>query len=560
MKFISLFSGIGGFDWGAMLAGHECAGFVEMDKFAHQSFEILHDPEGRLWNAYDIRSVSNESIRGLRERIGKIPFIVGGFPCQSFSIAGKREGFGDATRGTLFFEILRFASILRPQYLLLENVEGLLNHDNGETFEIVLGALDEMGYDAEWQVHNSSAYVPQNRERVFIVGHLRGVSTRKIFPFGRENSKAIEVVGRLDHYGNDQMNRVYDIDGLAPTLNARHSGNEPKIIDDQGRTTKQNKLSDVAPTLRAQSHGNEPKVLVAGHLECDSGGTGKIYDPEGIAPTQLAQHGNAVTKIIDTKNRHCRDVPQAYDICPALQANDYKEPKKVLVIGNVNPSGNGMNGQVFDAEGLGPTLTMNKGEGIKVLQRMFAGKYSVNEDITGTLQAARVDKVPMVVEEPRAVLTPDRLEKRQNGRRMKEPGEPMFTLTAQDLHGVAIIDDTQAFDGVRTYNEAPTLRAQRSELKVTDGYRIRKLTPLECFRLQSYPDWWYVILKLYRHPELIPLIDMTQNNLTEQVLTLIETHGIKEGMSDSQLYKMAGNGVTSIVAWDISSRLEEVVD
>lgn len=160
--------------------------------------------------------------------------------------------------------------------------------------------------------------------------------------------------------------------------------------------------------------------------------------------------------------------------------------------------------------------------------------------------------------EPVAVLTPDREEKRQNGRRFKEPGEPMFTLTAQDKRGVAIIDSKQVGDPRVYYDTCPTLQANdyKEPKKVTDGYRIRKLTPLECFRLQSFPDWWYVKLKLFRKPELIELVDMSRNDITAQVLAIIQENGIKEGMSDSQLYKMAGNGVTSAVSYEIGIRLQ----
>lgn len=97
----------------------------------------------------------------LKDAIGHVDAICGGFPCQAFSIAGHRRGFED-TRGTLFFEIARFAAILKPKYLFLENVKGLLNHDKGDTFETILSALDELGYDVEWQVLNSKDFgVPQ---------------------------------------------------------------------------------------------------------------------------------------------------------------------------------------------------------------------------------------------------------------------------------------------------------------------------------------------------------------------------------------------------------------
>lgn len=194
MKFLDLFAGIGGFRFGMEAAGHECVGFVEIDKYARKSYEAIHNTEGE-WTAYDITSVTDDDIRRLRDR-RQIDIICGGFPCQAFSVAGKRKGFND-TRGTLFFEIARFASIIRPRYLFLENVKGLLNHDRGITFEVIIRTLDELGYDAEWQVLNSKNFgVPQNRERVFIIGHSRRSSTRKVFPVRRNDGKVIELQGQ----------------------------------------------------------------------------------------------------------------------------------------------------------------------------------------------------------------------------------------------------------------------------------------------------------------------------------------------------------------------------
>ena len=183
MKFLDLFAGIGGFRLGMESAGHECIGFCEIDKFARESYKAIHNTKGEI-ELHDITAVSDEFVRG----IGSVDIICGGFPCQAFSIAGNRRGFED-TRGTLFFEIARFASILRPEYLFLENVKGLLNHDKGDTFEIILSTLDELGYNVEWQVFNSKNFgVPQNRERVFIIGHLRGERTRRIFSSQRKKS------------------------------------------------------------------------------------------------------------------------------------------------------------------------------------------------------------------------------------------------------------------------------------------------------------------------------------------------------------------------------------
>ncbi|MFX3747037.1 DNA cytosine methyltransferase [Streptococcus suis] len=259
MKFLDLFAGIGGFRLGMERAGHECVGFCEIDQFARKSYKAIHNTEGEL-EFHDITGVTDESVRG----IGRVDVICGGFPCQAFSIAGKRAGFED-TRGTLFFEIARFASILRPKYLFLENVVGLLNHDNGNTFETILGALDELGYDAEWQVFNSKNFgVPQNRERVFIIGNLRGTGGRAVFPFGgvdtaieQDKQGVVVQVGNLldtDSFGgNPQVGRIYDPNGISPCLNTMQGGNrEPKIIQ-RGHGYNQGGEHDTAPTLTSNS-------------------------------------------------------------------------------------------------------------------------------------------------------------------------------------------------------------------------------------------------------------------------------------------------------------------
>jgi len=128
MTFFDLFAGIGGFRLALERAGHTCVGFCEIDKFARQTYKANFNTEGEVeW--HDITTVTDEDVR----QLGSVDIITGGFPCQAFSVAGKRGGFDD-TRGTLFFEIARIARILRPRYLLLENVKGLLNHARGDTF------------------------------------------------------------------------------------------------------------------------------------------------------------------------------------------------------------------------------------------------------------------------------------------------------------------------------------------------------------------------------------------------------------------------------------------
>jgi DNA (cytosine-5)-methyltransferase 1 len=184
MKYFSMYSGICGFEKGIEDAevDWECVGRSEIDKYA-EAIARYHYPNVKNYG---------DATRIIPEELPDFDCIVGGFPCQSFSIAGKRRGFED-TRGTLFFEVLRIARVKRPNYLWLENVKGLLNHEQGDTFQIIIESLDELGYDCQWQVLNSKYHgVPQNRERVFIIANLRGISRPKVFPI-RKTSSNIQI-------------------------------------------------------------------------------------------------------------------------------------------------------------------------------------------------------------------------------------------------------------------------------------------------------------------------------------------------------------------------------
>ena len=339
MKYLSLFSGIGGFELGIQQAYEElynlrpneladserpkelhestdklqqweCVGYSEIDKYAIQIYE-------KHFNHTNFGDITKINVSELPD----FDLLCGGFPCQSFSIAGKRGGFED-TRGTLFFEIAKIVRVKRPKIIFLENVKGLLSHDAGNTFATIIGTIDELGYDCQWQVLNSKNFgVPQNRERVFIIGHLRGTPRPKVFPIGQDSQADYVVPTLTTRYATGQSNGAY--------------------------------LRKISPKGLSQSY--------------------RVYDPNGLSTTLASQAG---------------------------------------------------------------------GMGAKT------GLYAI------------------------PVLSPDRLVKRQNGRRIKENGEPAFTITAQD--------------------------------------RLRRLTPLECERLQGFPDGW-----------------------TEQ-----------GKISDNQRYKCLGNAVT----------------
>ena len=143
IKFVDMFSGIGGFREGLTRAGgFECVGHCEIDKYANRSYNALFDTKGE-WFIEDARKADPSTMPDFQ-------LLCGGFPCQSFSVAGARRGFSDP-RGTLFFEIARLVEARHPAYLILENVPGLLSHSRGETYATVLNTLDRLGYGVEWQ-------------------------------------------------------------------------------------------------------------------------------------------------------------------------------------------------------------------------------------------------------------------------------------------------------------------------------------------------------------------------------------------------------------------------
>lgn len=187
MRYFSTFSGIAGFELGIEKACPEavCVGYSEIDKYADAIYKY-HFKEVK--NYGDITKINEYELQDF-------DLLVGGFPCQAFSIAGKRRGFED-TRGTLFFDLARILQAKRPRLFIFENVKGLLSHDGGSTFRTIITTLDELGYDVQWQVVNSKNFgVPQNRERIIFVGNLRKTPRPEVFPIGLGEA---ETSGRVE--------------------------------------------------------------------------------------------------------------------------------------------------------------------------------------------------------------------------------------------------------------------------------------------------------------------------------------------------------------------------
>ena len=414
MRFIDLFAGIGGARRAMELSGHKCVGFVERDKFAIASYTSMHlitDEQREYLATLTLKQRQKEILKSEYRNgewfhddittlnasdIPKAECWCFGAPCQSFSIAGKRAGLRGESG--LIQEVFRLLDETReedrPEWIIYENVKGMLSSNRGMDFFAILSEMDRGGYDVQWQLLNSKYHgVPQNRERVYTVGHLRRYGSREIFPIQRANGENCSNIKIIGHRANYRRNmQVFDSTGITEALDTCAGGG-------RGHHVAIKTFGGVRPTKEGRGADRE-----------------RIIDPSGIAT--------------------------------ALTATMYKEPPKVGIT------------------------------------------------------------VPNVVI---PVITPDRSNKRQNGRRFKENGDVAFTLTAQDRHGVAIGTDSDCLDSVWYEKEQCNIY-------------IRKLTPKECFRLQGWSDEYF---------EKAEFVN-----------------------SDSQLYKQAGNGITVPVMQEIARRIE----
>ena len=415
IKYFDIFAGIGGFRSGLEKAGgFECVGYCEIDRYAKKAYETMYDTEGEVYYD-DARKIDPNELPDF-------DLICGGFPCQSFSIAGKRGGFDDA-RGTLFFEIARIAAVKKPKYLLLENVPGLLSHDGGRTFAVILGTLDELGYDVAWQVLNSADFhVAQSRKRVFIIGFLREKRSGKVLSFTDANPKTLvqRIPGR-------EGCRVYSTDGLSITLTSQTGG---------------------------------------------FGGKTGLYEILGLPIKVKTKSGYQTALPGDS-------IDLAY---PNLNSRRGRVGKDMAHTITTSPN------QGYYAM----CIDMNPEPKVTELARCITSRQDSG---IGSHKGEKSGVI--VMEEPRAILNPFKPRTRQLGRRVKESNEPMFTLTVTDRHGVI-------YNGL-----------------------IRRLMPIECWRLQGFTDEQFNKVKA-------------------------------AGMSDAQLYKQAGNAVSVPVAEAIARNILEL--
>jgi DNA (cytosine-5)-methyltransferase 1 len=300
MKMLDLFSGIGGFHEGFKRAGYQFdwVGFSEIDKYASAVYKYNYKESEELG---DIKL-----IRPGRDLPDNIDILCGGFPCQAFSVAGKRLGFND-TRGTLFFEIARiltyFCEKQRPiKCLVLENVKGLLSHDDGRTFATIYRVLDNLGYTIEFQLLNTRWWKPQNRERIYIVGYIGNSSGPQVFPIG-ENGEVSDYTSRKNH-----RKAARKQNGYSRTISSRihKMGCEDTYIIDKKGNKKNNQ--DYAATLTGGSHigGNHsdmdlikvPEATKKGYAEAEEGDSINLSVPN--SKTRRGRVGKGEAQTLDT--------------------------------------------------------------------------------------------------------------------------------------------------------------------------------------------------------------------------------------------------------------------
>lgn len=421
LTFVDLFAGVGMARMGMEQAGFECVYTCEFDKHKRKEYEIIHgnEPEG-----CDIRNVRAADIPR-----ADVWFF--GAPCQDFSIAGLRKGLG-GDRSSLISEVFRLIEEKgkdKPTWLVYENVKGMLSSNGGRDFMSILLRMEELGYDVEWQTLNTKHFgLPQNRERVYTIGHLRTSGSKQILPIkstdGKDCNTKINIVGSTNPNKKIQQRKyIYGDDGLMGCLTATDY-KEPKIVQ-VGRLSNSNR---------------------------DNSSCYRVYETDGLSPCLNTMQGGG---------------REPHVLVKSATMGGYE---KATIGDSINLA--------F------PNSTTRRGR--------------VGKEVAQTLDRSCNQGVIV-----KACITPDRVEKRQNGRRFKEDGEPMFTLTKQDIHGVFIQDGEE--------------------------YVIRKLTPKECMRLQGVPDEY-----------------------TDRL--------IQAGISDSQIYKAAGDGLSVPIAKEIGERIRKTYE
>ena len=324
MRFLDLFSGIGGFHLGLKPLGFECIGYSEIDKYAIEMYKN-HFGEGN--NLGDITKINASDLPDF-------DILTAGFPCQAFSIAGKRKGFED-TRGTLFFEIARILSVKKPTWFILENVKGLFSHDQNKTFKVIMSTLWELGYAVDYKVLNAKNFgIPQNRERIFIIGKL-GENFMWSFDWRFDEYQPKVLNDILE----DEVDEKYFVNvGIIKDritwkskgkLHTRKISNKDGIkkagfLDQSFRAGADVvEMDSLSPTLTRQ-----PTLIKVGNISPNDNpnfsATYDVHSPDGIAPTLVS--GQQTSKLIKAGKRVRKLTPRE-----CFRVMSFKDDYEIIV-------------------------------------------------------------------------------------------------------------------------------------------------------------------------------------------------------------------------------------
>ena len=307
--YVSLFSGIGGFETALNRLGGKCVMASEIDKHANKAYEILYG----MPTAGDITKIAAEDVPNH-------DLLTAGFPCQAFSVAGKRLGFED-TRGTLFFEIARIAKEKRPKVLLLENVKGLISHNKGNTIETIVRVLNGIGYTVDFQVLNSKYFgVPQNRERIFFVCVRDDLIDREPWRIEGTNvvAKAKKRLSQIDGI------KTFNFDWPEQTEVTTRLRDILEDNVDEKYYLSEEKTAKLVAQLESHQEIDSDGLQMLGKIEGINGHEQrkKVYSVNGVSPTPsgLGIGGNTEPKIAEVANdenlSHCIDANYTKGISP----------------------------------------------------------------------------------------------------------------------------------------------------------------------------------------------------------------------------------------------------
>ena len=506
IKLLSLFSGIGAFEAALRRGGYqfETVNYCEIDPYASKAYSQIHGIS-EDFNLHDVRQVNTLLM-------DNINLMTWGWPCQDISVAGKQRGFkdndGNLTRSGLFFQGLRILTELQPEYAIAENVKALTGKKFTAEFETVLTSLDKAGYNNYWKVLNAKDYgIPQNRERVFIISIRKDIDTGTFtFPEKQElklrvkdilensvdekyyinTDKAKELIKKFIE--NNQINEIDQNPKIqwCGSYNGHQSGN---VVYERGICN----CIDVAGHVEPQKIMiSKPKIKRLGNLYDENAGgarAGNVYAPDGLAPAlQTAQGGNRQ--------------PLIFSNDPVICASRGRNPE--------NPS--------------------NREKGCNTEQTLELKKDGCSNTLT-TVQKDNLVVEPQILKYERTEYAKsirkeyengELSERRCNMRQYTTRKDGMSnTLTTVHKDNLVVKPINYESDGTaRTiksqYYKTSTANFERTGTHGATGvldvtnYRIRKLTPRECFRLMGFTDEDFDKIK---------------------------------GISNTQLYKMAGNSI-----------------